>query len=65
MAKKEISHQPEEIDAPEPLPPAPAPADAPDGGREVALFVCVICGKEKRGQKHYSFACASCINALP
>jgi len=57
MAKKEISPDHEHV--PEPLPPAP------DAGREVALFVCVICGKEKRGQKHYSFACASCINALP
>lgn len=44
------------ISEPEPLPSVP-----PQGEwREVALFVCEKCGKEKRGQAHLNMVCRDC-----
>jgi hypothetical protein len=57
MAKKEIYQEHEHV--PEPLPPAPEQ----DAWREVALFVCERCGKEKRGQKHLNMLCVDCHTA--
>jgi hypothetical protein len=63
MAKNKMTAEPDQPpeDA-EPLPPPPKPDGSPVEGREVALFVCVVCGKEKRGQKHYNFACDPCVS---
>lgn len=32
----------------------------PGGWRDVALFVCERCGKERRSQPHLDFVCREC-----
>lgn len=58
MPKNKNSDLDQYADLPAAAPVEPAPAE----GREVALFVCVVCGKERRGQKHYNFACEPCVS---
>ena len=59
MAKNKTS----DLDQPADTPAASPVESAPAEGREVALFVCIVCGKEKRGQKHYNFACEPCVSS--
>ena len=62
MSKKEISNAVTTAELVEAA-AAAVPERISHGWRDVALFVCEKCGKEKRGQAHRNMVCKSCVEA--